>query len=66
LETTKSFIVQYVLVLVLQTIEQELKDLAILRRKQIILEEVLKIACAHAVMLALPINISVLVCCIDE
>jgi hypothetical protein len=53
-------------VLVLQTIEQELKDLAILRRKQIILEEVLKIACAHAVMLALPINISVLVCCIDE
>jgi len=66
LETTQSFIVQYVLVLVLQTIEQELKDLAILRRKQIILQEVLKIACAHAVMLALPINVSVLVFCIDE
>ena len=52
--------------LVLQTIEQELKDLAILRRKQIILQEVLKIACANAVMLALLINISVLECCIDE
>jgi hypothetical protein len=59
-------IVQYVLVLVPQTIEQELKDLAILRRKQIILQEVLKIACANAVMLALLINISVLECCIDE
>jgi hypothetical protein len=41
------------LVLVPQTIEQELKDLAFLRRKQIILQEVLKIASANAVMLAL-------------
>ena len=43
-----------VLMLGVQTIEQESKDLSVLHRKQIILQEVVKIARGKQVILALP------------